>query len=447
MKNSGIAQMKKMWTFLLNHFYSFEENIIFSEKIWIQTLIIGLYKLSLDLVYIGIVQPTYAYTGYENNFDFLKYMTAWLVCLFAIPFMIKIYKQSTPSSFVITIINVLYFIPMLTIYPFNHVSLWFFLAFTLFWFILLVLQVKFPIIVLKRPMVKPKIISYTVNIIVVLLLAFFIYISYRYTGFHIQLSLFDVYDQRLLARDFTLSTLEGYIIAVAPMLVCILMPLVLERKKYVLFGMLVVTAVLNFSFAGSKFVVFSYLAAFLGFFLFRKNRVQWFVPGMIIVNVIVTFERFILNSWYISSIMHDRLSLGMAKLSLEYFEFFSEQPLNIYREGLLGRFGLENNYTAPLGYILGQNKDPDLNVNHGLFGDAFANLGYAGVLVLPIILIIILRILDSAAYHVDKKAMIAPSLLIAMMYINSTWSTVFLTGGLLLACVCFYLYPTKAKQE
>jgi len=71
------------------------------------------------------------------------------------------------------------------------------------------------------------------------------------------------------------------------------------------------------------------------------------------------------------------------------------------------------------------------NANNGMIADAFANLGYAGILIMPILMIVVLKLLDKYAKGLDLRIYIVISLYIAIQLMNSFLATAFLTGGIL----------------
>lgn len=113
----------------------------------------------------------------------------------------------------------------------------------------------------------------------------------------------------------------------------------------------------------------------------------------------------------------------------------------------MGKFGFNSIYNNTLAQVIGNNFETQtVNCNNGLLADVWANLGIIGLIVMPIIIIICFRILDFVSYKIDLRLMIGLVLYYAMMFANTTWSTVLLTHGFIVMCLMLLIFPHKSKE-
>ena len=65
-----------------------------------------------------------------------------------------------------------------------------------------------------------------------------------------------------------------------------------------------------------------------------------------------------------------------------------------------------------------------LNANNGLFSDAYSNMGFIGLLVMPFILLLLIRMLDKFSYGLDYRLPLVISIQFALAFLNTNLMTV-----------------------
>ena len=129
-------------------------------------------------------------------------------------------------------------------------------------------------------------------------------------------------------------------------------------------------------------------------------------------------------------------------LADNYFKFFSENPLDIARSGILGKMGFSTPYQQNIALVIGNNYDNQfVSANTGLLGNAYATLGFLGFILFPFILIICIRVLDLASDKLNIKIIIGSILYFAVAFTNAVWSTILLSHGFLVICFLYLLFP------
>ena len=65
----------------------------------------------------------------------------------------------------------------------------------------------------------------------------------------------------------------------------------------------------------------------------------------------------------------------------------------------------------------------------------------AGIVIMPFVLIVCFRLFDMAVEGIETRYVIGLAAYYAVVFSNSTWSTVLLTHGFLIMCVGFFMFP------
>lgn len=170
--------------------------------------------------------------------------------------------------------------------------------------------------------------------------------------------------------------------------------------------------------------------------------VSLILPGGIGLAVLAMIEDKIFTHAYIISFFFRRQGYVLAQISDEYYRYFRNNPTDLFRGTFLGKLGFENPYNLSISYVIGNNYSTQtVNYNNGLLADVWSNLGVIGIVIMPFILIVCFRLLDMAAEGIESRYIIGLAAYYAVMFSNSTWSTILLTHGFLIMCIGFFMFP------
>ena len=396
-----------------------------------------LYKIVLDSVYFKIMSVAYAYEGFRIDFSWGRFLVGYLTLLCALPLIIKIFCQRQNSSIIVTGISLFYGIPMTTMYAFFGFDRLFYLSFLIFWFLLLIMQTSIPILYLNPPKVKN--IKYIIYGIIIFSIIFVFFISGKYTGFRFTLDIINVYGIRSEAANYEIPILGRYIFSIVSVAIPIFCLFMLSNRRYILSFALITSQLFIFSFSGQKANMLILGIVLIGYFLYREEQIS-LLPWLFSFLGLPIFAEFILtHDTYILALTYNRNMFLPTKISYEIYQFFKGHPIDIYRQSVLGKLGFESPYMISLDRIIGEHYYGQFNnANNGLLGDVYANLGFIGVFIVPVILVICFRLLDSVTREIDKRITVGICIYYAMTFTNSLWSTNLLSGGFLLICIFFY---------
>ncbi|WP_318506981.1 O-antigen polymerase [Bacillus sp. T3] len=406
-----------------------------------------IYRILLDFVYFKGVTPIFGYSGFYTNFNLGKYITSWLILFIIIPFVISLYKATFISSIILITLTLLSYIPFTTMVAFHSYTIGFIISNIIYWLSIFICYVLFPN--LKFKSVKSDKLTYLIiNIILFLFLITVLYISFRYTGFRLTLDLFNVYDLRSEASSFNLPIIIGYIYSASKAINPVLLVYFLSKKNYTTTVIIFFVQLLSFSINGSKTVLFTTFLAVLLYWFYNnklKYKLPWFLSIICLLGIL---ELYIYKTYFIVAFFIRRVMFVPNLLHYYYYDFFSRNTPDYFRQSFLRHFGFETPYT-PIDNLIGAvyfNK-PDMGANNGLFSDAFANFGFIGLVLMPLIIVVTLKIFDGCTEGLNLKILIVSGITISIIFISSFYFTVLLTHGFIALCIMLYLLPRKTDLK
>ncbi len=408
-------------------------------------LSIILLRLTLDMVYIFIVNPIYGYSGFLLNFFAYKYGLSWIVTLVMTPFIVNLYNNSSVSSTIVLLLNLIYFIPGCTLYSLLGLPDLYFLFYVLYWIILMVWQYRVPYVHFGLPSEQHSKPIFIFLIIGIALGA--IAISGLYNGFQMNFRLDNVYELRSIRKEMTLPAIARYFHPMATVLIPLALVYFLSAKKYILsFGMIVIQFLL-FSFGGEKYALFMIPVAIFGFYLYREKRISWFSWGLVALNLIGLLEVFWRNSHLVTAYLQRRTMFFTNLLSYQYYDYFSTHTPDYLFQSILRRFGFISQYDIKIPHLMGFEHYGNIatNANNGMIGDAFCNFAWLGLIISPLLIILALRLMDACAHGIDRRLLITVFVGYTLSFTNGAFFTIMLTNGFLFMCMALYFMPREGK--
>lgn len=408
-----------------------------------QCLLVILLRLSLDVLYVTVLSPVYAYSGFLVSIDPLFYLCTWLALLAFMPVHVRLSQDRTPSALVVAFLDYLFFIPLTSYCGCSGSDIRFFLIAMVYWAALLFFQLRLPVLTLKRPHLHIS--QPLMAVVSVFSCVFILYISGRYTGFRFTLNFIDVYGTRAEAAAYDIPTLFSYILSSMTIVLSSLLLYWMERKKWAVVAALCVLYLIRYSIDTQKSVFFLLVLILLCRFFYREWMLRCAGGILTAFCVVSLLERKILGSYWLLSLFIHRMLYLPVKICQQYGEFFRNNPQNLFREGIMGKFSFDAIYSTRIPRIIGEFRGlPAENDNSGLLGDLFANFPILpGVFLLPLVLIICFRLLDMTAASLRTRIVLPVCFYYACGFLSGSWSTVVLSSGFLIACFLFYFYPNE----
>lgn len=404
-----------------------------------------IFRLTLDIVYIVIVNPIYGYSGFTLDFFAYKYIISWIVTLVMLPFIVNLYNNSSISSTIILLINLIYFIPGCTLYSLNGPPDSFFLFYVLYWVLLMIWQYQIPFVHFKLPserVSRPMFYSF-----IFLIAIGAIAITGIYNDFQLNFRLDNIYELRTIRKNIDLPTIVRYFLPTANVVIPFAIVLFLSKRKYILSCCMIMIQFLLFSFGGEKYALFMIPVAIVGYYLYREKRIGWFSWGFVALNVLALFEFILRKSNWIVAYFQNRAMLMTNLLSYQYYDYFSTHTPDYLFQSLLRRFGFISQYDIQIPYLIGMEyyNDITISANNGMIGDAFSNCAWMGLVLFPLIVVLALRLMDSCSHGINRRLLITICLGYAISYTNVSFFTVLLTNGFLFMCFILFFMPREGE--
>lgn len=421
------------------HFF----NVCEQHSFLTQCVLVLLMRLILDVVYITVLQPNYAYTGFTYSIQPLFYLSTWLALVIFTPFHVRLSQNKAPSALIITFLDYLFFIPLTSYCGCSGSDVPFLLIALIYWAAMLLFQFCLPILELKRLALHHS--RFLLIGLTVVSCIFILYISGRYTGFRFTLDFVDVYGIRLEARTYQIPTLFNYLLSAMTIVMTILLLYWLTSRKWLITAALCIVYIFLFSISAQKSQFFL-LILILGCLIFyREWMLRWAGGFLVLFCMAGLAEEKLFHTVRLLGIFILRMLYLPVQICQQYGEFFQKNPQNLFREGIMGKLSFGEIYSMQISRIVGEFRGHPLEgANSGLLGDLFANFPTVpGVILLPLILVICFRLLDMTASYLPIRIKIPICFYFACCFLSVFWSTVLLTNGFLLTCLLLYIYPNE----
>lgn len=426
------------------------------EKITLLSLVI-IYKGLLDYIYIYIVNPQFSYMGFFYDFSVTDIALSWgtLIGSYFIMYPILNDRMQRFTSIVFMIMYFMFFVPytvcigtgVMTGENILYSNLYW-LFFTIFAYISLKKKVyPFKQISFNRKLVnKEMLIALTI-----ISAGAVLFVSGFYSGFRINLNLFDVYDIRSESKGYAINPLLTYVLAWTKALLPVLFSYFIIKRNILLSIVMAVVQILSFGIDGVKMILFMMLLAGIISFvkevkLYKRLTIK-ILYLMIAISIISILEYLVFNTSYITSFIIRRMYFYPVIISQHYYDFFSVNEPDYFRSTLLQRFGFVSPYVSDgqqIGEFIGSFYFQGINYNDGLTADAITNLGWVGLVVMPFLLTMLLYLFDRISIGLDKRILLISSIYIAVILISTFLTTAILTHGML---VLFFLLLILRKKK
>lgn len=204
-----------------------------------------------------------------------------------------------------------------------------------------------------------------------------------------------------------------------------------------------------YSISGFRDVLFS--AGFLLYLLWTMRKGKPFGLRLASTWVLIVCAAGALEFFHISrtlaGLIGERMTAGPGLLTGYYYEFFSSHPKALLGQSMFFRSWIDYPYALGPAELIGYTyfRDSSMSANANLWADAYANFGYAGIIIFTILLAAILWLYDSIAAGHDIRLCALVVALPAFALANSGLLTSVVTHGIGLAILIVYLMPGATR--
>ncbi|MDO8119918.1 oligosaccharide repeat unit polymerase [Isoptericola sp. b490] len=202
---------------------------------------------------------------------------------------------------------------------------------------------------------------------------------------------------------------------------------------------------LIFSATGYKTIILSIPAVFAIALAFRNGRRpagRLLLDGTVLVGAVALVVDAVVGAAEFTTVFVGRLILMPGALTAAHVQFFAGQPKAEWGYSFLSHF-VDYPYSKSPAMLVGAafSGDPQISANASLFGDGYANLGYLGMFVEAVVVVIILWAVNYATGRLPMAASVAVITLPSLALANTSAFTSVLTGGFAAAVVVALVIP------
>jgi hypothetical protein len=358
------------------------------------------------------------------------------------PMILRVFQTHTLSSNIISVLIIVSLVPTTTMIAYNsmyaleYVSLIF-----IYWLLLLLAQLFMPSVLLTRE-TKWQSDLWSKSLTIILSLTV-VYISWYYTGFRFHFGLMDVYDVRAEAREYDVPFFLGYLSTFSDNLLPILLVYYMSKKSWYISSFIVLIIFLNFGITATKQILFLLFLAITGYYFIKSLKFsKYFIWLFSILSLVCLVEYYLFSTYAISIFSLYRVMFIPAKLHYVYFEFFSKNELDYFRQSAL-KWLLESPYKENIGFVMGYQDigQWSARANNGLFTDAYMNFGAIGVFYFPLILIFIVKLIEGAAKGLNERIFFIITSSVSFVLLGIPFTTALFSSGLLLIIIFLSFLP------
>ena len=415
---------------------SFDKNNLYT-KVWCVV-----YRILLDICYIKFVVPHFEYSGFTLHFSFLNYILSVVLLFFGIWMFGKFSIQISFSKMIMLFLILISFIPFTSMVGLYSFTIEYVVANTVYWMVLSWLMVSIPTI--NIPPIKRDRMLYIILLVVVAIFAMtVVYISWRYTGFRLTFDIFNVYTIRRESATFNMPKILEYIFAATKAVNPILLLFFLSIRKRGIAAIIFGIQILSFSINGSKTVLVSTVISVFFFYIYKERMIKR-LPLIMTCMMLLGLVEELFSSSLITTFLIRRVMFLPNLLNFNYFDFFTTHEPDYFGQSFLRYFGASSHYPE-IDHMIGRiyYGKTSMGANNGLISDAFANLGWVGIFIMPLLLVFVMRLLDASVKGLETRIYVVSAITISFILISSFLLTTLLTHGLLVIIVILFVLPRK----
>ncbi|MCU4377715.1 O-antigen polymerase [Acinetobacter haemolyticus] len=402
-----------------------------------------IYKMLLDFSYVYFVYPLFEYAGFQLNISSSVYIFSWLIYLFIVFITPNILTKLSDCFFSIFTFSVL--APLLSMYGLNYLLSFYPVGVSLIVFI--VMRLMLYVSIFPRKIIYPYVKNGDfyfkfICIAMILYLISWYFISGAVSNFNLDVS--KVYDYRDVNAELTNFGIFSYLNSwVSKVFSLSIMAYFLLKKNYYYFIFFLAIQIFFFGVSAHKSVLFSPLIIIgIYFYLSRTKSLATFPLGFSILISLCLATFYIYNDIVLSSIFIRRMFFIPSYLSFEYFNFFQDGRFAWWTNSFsfLGAPVYPEGIPQTVGNYLSIDED-GARANNGFISSGFAQAGFIGVTLYTLLLVFILKIIDSFSKSVGHSWFALCILIVPLrsLLISSDLLTVLLTHGLIVAIFLLFL--------
>ena len=386
------------------------------EKINRRLIFLGVivFRISLDIAYKLVISKDYGSFGFFYRLSDVKLIVSYIAMIVVLVCFVPQVKIERPASILLLTLLLMAFIPNMSLFAGMDLPYTFLLQSTLFW---LSIAAFYSFGIIKRTKIGIRITNWhfvgkaskknnRIKPYIIFLLAFAIVVIYsiRYNnGFSLRLNLNEAYDLRLAAR----GNVGNLMLRVLSWSGSIIFPLgiimAVKKKNLWLLAIMIIGEIAAYAVNGTKTWIFAAALSFLmAVFVQKASRISW-LPFMF--SIATFFGTIFGVSSKIGSFVNNyivrRVFFSTSLTNYYWIDFFETNPKLYFTNSILGwiRRFVTVPYDVNVANIIATKYygNPLANASSGTIACAYANLGWIGLIIYPLVTVAVVEFLDKVS--------------------------------------------------
>lgn len=406
------------------------------------------YRIVFEIVFVKIVYPIYFYDSLDLYCNVFYYLLGWMLTILGSAWMSKELKNKTMQSNIMALLFFMSFLPSITLAGIIRTT--FFWEFLVYCFVFCLAYIIIPDFKIKRP--QKNYLAIVLGYMMLIFSIAIIYIWFVYADHRLSLVIDQIYVARAEATTNDLSLCLKYIYVIAKNILPLVIVYYLYQKKYWMMIWSSILQYLIFVYDGSKTTVVALVLSLISYFIFFKiKNAERYYPLFFAGGTFVGLMEYILiHHTVIIHYFIRRVLMGPSIIHYYYFDFFSDHKPDFFLGTILRRFGFVSDYnTLGIPRTIGQlyMHNVDNSVNNGLFSDAISNMGYIGFLIMPVMVMIVIKILQTVSRDLPIYIPVSCCFMVVFTIMSNSFFSFFITHGFLFFIIILYLWPIEKEKE
>lgn len=423
----------------------------------LQGLFTALLAVLLVVLYRDAVAPAFGYMGFVYQSPDLLWFCAALLLLALMGALLPV-RMHLPSDLFVWLFFVIVVVPSLTIPLVSATELpaVLYAAMAVTMSVALFFFVWFPRVpgtLLPQFSVAPAVFWWVVGALLTTCLIILLADFRAGLGRLLSLSSYgDLYSLRYSYREQASGSffLSPYLLLwTSKVLVPLVMAWGVVRKRWLIVLAAVVLQLLMFSISGHKSFLLSLVLVAGVLWLFNRTYSGFlFLAGLVSLVVLSAVLFYVFQNDLLVNVVVRRALMVPGMLTGFYYEYFHNHGLALYSQNFLAGW-TDSVYTKPpafeVGYQYFGREETSSNVH--FWADAFANLGYAAVLVVTALIGLLLLVVNALSRTRERLLIVGLFTVPFWTLMESSLNTTLLSHGLLLALLIALLVPEPGSAR
>lgn len=394
----------------------------------------------MEFYYVDFIVPNYEKYGFHASLNLFKYIESKFLFLLVVAISIMVSRVSGFVYSIYIFFIVFFFVPISITYSLSNQE-----ALPMYATSIILLGLAFTSgIHIKAPTLGKRL---SPGIILLIILFAVIPFGFQF-GLYINpgnLLLVDI-DETRKFFDTNTKPLFDYFYN---WLVKAVLPLCLVyftiRKKYYQACITLILALYLYTISGNKIVYITiFVTLFFSFFgqdYFQKIR--YFLYVLIIGLIVIPLVDYaVLDSNGLKGVFVMRMFFLPAELNYLYLDYFRDHYI-YYSSSTFFNLFTEYPFDKPIGYIISENYfgEPGMNANNGIIGDGFMNMGYLGVAINIILVVLVMMVFNSLR---PDPRYLGIFFVMVFLFLSVPMLSMFITSGII---VIAFMFITVLKNK